>query len=527
MSRTYGCADRAYWYYRTLTNFPGATWQQLMLGLAALHRLGADGSDTGLEVSPAEAAAAALGWWARHAHRDGSFDEWYRNEHSYCPTAITAAGAALTLDLLGDALPGSVRDTAVGALERAGGWLEGRYNPTVMNQNLAAATAMQGLFRLTGAPRWQRAGEDKLAAIARDQHEEGWLPEYGGADFGYSTLALDFLAACHGLGAAQAGPIAEQLIGFLSLLGVDHAGYPGRLGSRGTGHLFTFGALYFADANPAAAALAGRWLSQLANGRGPNLRGIDDRYFAYFYFPQFALAALQATHNPAGLSERQRGGPASVELPGAGFVLRRQEGRALMISRRLGGALALQPARGVPLYHLGYEVVAGDRRYSSAIWTDGPLQGSDDLSEVSVSAPFYAAASGLPLERLMVPFQLLTELLANGRLAELFQSVVKKRMVTPRRSLALRLERKVHLGETIRICDRLVPGDGLRSLERLAIAGAISMHSPSARQDGALVIRFPSAALEHLRQTLANGSPVCVNWRLPMSGPDAEIDDIE
>src|SRR5262245_33478200 len=32
LSPTYGSMDRSYWYYRTLTNFPGAVWQQPMVG---------------------------------------------------------------------------------------------------------------------------------------------------------------------------------------------------------------------------------------------------------------------------------------------------------------------------------------------------------------------------------------------------------------------------------------------------------------------------------------------------------------
>src|ERR1700676_3468000 len=73
VSATFGCADRAYWYYRTLTNFPGATWQQVMLGFAALYRTPHPSNPHYLNPATAELAGAALTWWAGVQHRDGAF----------------------------------------------------------------------------------------------------------------------------------------------------------------------------------------------------------------------------------------------------------------------------------------------------------------------------------------------------------------------------------------------------------------------------------------------------------------------
>src|SRR4029079_6277522 len=127
-SATYGCADRPYWYYRTLTNFSGSTWQQVMLGHAALYKARHASNPHAGDPAALEAASAALSYWSKLAHRDGAFDEWYLNEFSYCPTAITGAVAALTLDWLGDTLTAEVRKSASTALCRAAAWLDKRYN---------------------------------------------------------------------------------------------------------------------------------------------------------------------------------------------------------------------------------------------------------------------------------------------------------------------------------------------------------------------------------------------------------------
>src|SRR5688572_11670500 len=84
-SRTFGVANRSFWYYRTLTDFPGGSWQQVMLGFAVLST----SSDPEIHAAEMhELARATLRAWLGAQHRDGSVDEWYLNERSYCATAF-------------------------------------------------------------------------------------------------------------------------------------------------------------------------------------------------------------------------------------------------------------------------------------------------------------------------------------------------------------------------------------------------------------------------------------------------------
>lgn len=290
-SRTYGCFDRAFWYYRTLTNFPGSGWQQLALALTLVHETAVPENLHAGDPRLLDAAVAGLSWWASIQHRDGSFDEWYLNEHSYCPTAFTVAGAASAVLLLGDRLPIDRRAKVVAALERAGRWLARRYNARVMNQNLAAAAGLAAIKAVTGAAEWDRALDEKLLRLTKDQRDEGWFPEYDGCDLGYSTLALDMLARIDALSAdPRAVAMAERLSVFLNAMAGGFGAFPGRLGSRGTAHLFPYGAEHFADRIPACAALAAHWRDTHTKGLATGPADVDDRYFAYFHLPQFALA---------------------------------------------------------------------------------------------------------------------------------------------------------------------------------------------------------------------------------------------
>ena len=472
-SPSFGSCDRVFWYYRTIVDFPGAAWQQLMLGFSALATneslLRTERDQLGL------LARATLARWTAVQHRDGSFDEWYRNERGYCATAFTAAGAAQALLLLGGAVSGTERQATLVALERAARWLSRRFHPTVMNQNLAAALALWCTSRLTNTGVWRAAAETHYARLKAAQSSEGWFPEYGGADLGYSTLALDLLAGAHQYGFLGAAEMAKPLAQFILCNMAENACLPGRLGSRGTSHCFPFGAEYFARSDPVSAQLARkfrnvhreRWL------QGPE--SVDDRYFAYFYFPQFALAASVAGTLPQS-SPPQR--LQSANFDKSGFRVMRVNGGSVHASRHLGGAIALAGRGRSFLYHLGYSVrVRNGRRYATAIWSD--IEASHRADEYN--AHFREVVDQKPLERWSPVFAVFTRLLAIPGLASLFSTTIKARMIRGRARFGGQLTRRLVIGEDfVEICDTIMI-DRPDELITLSRQTEIGIHSPSAR----------------------------------------------
>ena len=90
-SPTYGCFDREYWHYKTLIEFPRANFQAAVWGLALLYKTPFPGNEFAGNPQVLDWIHAALKFWAGMRHADGSLDEWYRNERSFCVTAYTAA----------------------------------------------------------------------------------------------------------------------------------------------------------------------------------------------------------------------------------------------------------------------------------------------------------------------------------------------------------------------------------------------------------------------------------------------------
>lgn len=520
-SRSFGCWDRAFWQYRTLTNFPGSTWQQLMLPLAVIYDSERPDNPWAGDRTLLEAAVAGLDWWTRIQHPDGSFDEWYLNEHSYCPTAFTSAAAVQTLNILGERIPGALRERAVKALERAGAWLAKRYNPSVMNQNLAAALTLYGLSRITRSAKWLRAAEEKYDRLRTNQHPEGWFSEYGGADLGYSTLALDMLASADAHKPHELVTyMAKRLIGFLSAVQGCGPGLAGRLGSRGTSHVFPYGAEHFATQFPEAAILASRWRAAYAAGELPGPEACDDRYFAYFYLPQFTLAYARAGE----LKEVRSLDTGDADLSGSGFYVKRGQEWSVIISRRLGGAIAVQTPGRPPIYHLGYEArTRKDKLYSSVQWCKRNIQPVTNQTVIVSGIPFERVSEGLPLVKWMVSFHIFTKFLRFARVAELFQKEVKERLVRPAARIGLTLERHISFDENhLVVRDILRTGQDMPILKWLGPTSAIGVHSPSARQDWCREVELGDWNFRSAAQTLSDRGALTVEWEWAL-GKDSII----
>lgn len=528
-SPTYGSLDRSYWYYRTLTNFPAAIWQQPMVAFAALYATADEFNPYCGSAVIRDAAQAALGAWCRSQHRSGAFDEWYRNEHSYCPTAITGAGAVICLDLLQDSIGQPLRRQSLNAAKTAGAWLAERYNRSVMNQNLASAAMLAGLAQLTGERSWHSLAKNLLARIARDQSPEGWFSEYGGFDFGYSTLALDFLAVARGFRLADlADPMAERLIDFLLEVTEPDCPLPGRIGSRGTAHVFLAGAMMFADRSNGAMRLASRLLHLHALRIVPCPAEVDDRYCSYFYFPAFALAYRAACLN-RNISldivdpiKNDR----KFTKDGSGLAGQRFGNAMVVMNRRLGGATAILQDGLIPQYHLGYTLKAANgRRFSSACWNvdqNGP-------TALSAHAKFSKVSGGQPLDRLTIPFQIVVHLLVTSRLAEAFQSVVKKTMIAPKSSFPVELQRTIAVTpEGVSISDRLSPA-GTRPVKDIDVTSEITMHSPSARQDRGTVFSMDKTLRQRVAAQLSAGHDAVLIWSFPLatsnSAPEVQLEN--
>lgn len=299
-SSTRGCFDRAYWHYKTLSDFPSATYQQPLLGLALLYTNNFEGNSYYKNKNLFSWIEAGLLWWKKIQHKDGSFDEWFLYERSFCATAFTAWSVAETVLLLKDELSQESLSLLIEGLCRAGDWLSKNNNSLASNQMLAAILALRGIWQLTKNERYKEALIEKKKLLFLKQDSEGWFPEYGGVDFGYSFLQLDLLAYYYEKTQdSEAVAVANKLIDFMHwFVGPDGKIGP-ELGSRNTQHIFFYGLEKFSSQNKKAANMLYRILGGYKGHLSTMGLILDDKYTAYFYFNSLVFYTLQMNDEKA------------------------------------------------------------------------------------------------------------------------------------------------------------------------------------------------------------------------------------
>lgn len=288
-SPTLGCFDRYYWNYK-LHDVANARFQEavLMLHLALPHL--SAGCRPGVEAC----LRAGLSFWAERRHRDGSVDEVYPYERSFCATsmsaqAITAVWLRLHTEPEGQ---GSASLPAIDFTSTAA-WLAQHDNPEVANQMAGACAALARFARLLDSGIHVAAAADKLQRIIAHQRPDGCFDEYGGPDIGYATITLALLAGYHReTGSAAALESMQRCAAYLERV-VDAQGlYDWRTTSRRTQFLYPSGLAYLGS------PVLDRLLTGLERGVAIDPLWMDDRYC----IPLAADYFLAAEYIEAGTS---------------------------------------------------------------------------------------------------------------------------------------------------------------------------------------------------------------------------------
>lgn len=293
-SPTYGCCCRNFWHYR-IEDIANSQLQEVVLALAGAYRLDQPWNPWAGSPQLLRWIEAALSFWTRIQRPSGCFDEVYRGQDSYAATAFStycSTEAVLQLrDRLDPEVVASVTRSAAHAVE----WLGSTREELAYNQIAGAAGAALNTARLTGQKRYEQVARDAVATLARAQREEGWFNEYGGADIGYSSLTIDYLARIWTrTGWNEAGEMATRLVEFLRYF-VHRDGTAGGVhGSRNTEYLIPHGLELLAPEHAPARDLGTLLLRSLAEQPQRSvLTRLDDRYLCYLsgFFMQAAADA--------------------------------------------------------------------------------------------------------------------------------------------------------------------------------------------------------------------------------------------
>jgi hypothetical protein len=187
-SPTFGCCDRNYWHYRLL-DIPNARLQEVCWLLALLYTVPFETSRYYQNPQLLIWVQGMLDFWARTRNTDGSVNEVYPFERSFCATSFSTLAVTESLLLLKEQVTLSLE-----TLKLTAQWLVEHQNPIVFNQEAASLVALHNLVELTDDKTLRCAEAKRKDSLLRAQHESGYFPEYRGMDIGYLTISLGLLA---------------------------------------------------------------------------------------------------------------------------------------------------------------------------------------------------------------------------------------------------------------------------------------------------------------------------------------------
>jgi len=275
ISPTRGQGDRSYWAWKCV-DFGNGTYQGAANGMARL--LVSDMLPDWIAPETVPARILDMFHGARTLRRpDGSMEEAFPWEGSFCVTALVAHDLLTAIELLGERLDKTRRAWCLDVVRPMIGFLlkADETHGFISNHLATASAALYAWLEITGEPVSDRA-KFFLDRVLDAQSVEGWYPEYQGADPGYMTLTLTYLADI--LRRREDAALADSLhraVRFLIYWVHPDGSFGGHYGSRETRLYHPAGVEFLADRFPEAGALARFMRRSVAEDRCVTLRAVD------------------------------------------------------------------------------------------------------------------------------------------------------------------------------------------------------------------------------------------------------------
>ncbi len=193
-SPSYGNFHYSYWRDKT-SEFADSRFQEAgaTLGILSSKKYAKyHGSSLPTKNDLYQGFSAALKNLSKLQYANGSFDEWYKGERGFAATEFTSIAFGLAAIILGEELKGDDKDRLIIVLEKSGNWLSEREDKIKSNHQAAAAAALALIWKITEKSYFLDNAKKAMHNTLQRQTKEGWFPEIGGMDLGYSWVLLDY-----------------------------------------------------------------------------------------------------------------------------------------------------------------------------------------------------------------------------------------------------------------------------------------------------------------------------------------------
>ena len=479
---TCGCFDRRFWAWKTI-DFPEATFQRSLSALAWL--MGQPESEPS-RAFYADIIRKGLLYTCRIQHKSGSFDQAYPYEESYGATAF------LLPDLLDAYLP--ARETCAATeqiqieamLAKAAAFLfkHAELHGTISNHLAGAALAMLKAANFLGKTDYAQKSREIVDFILSRQSPEGWYVEYGGADPGYQTLCMYYLAQIYQIEPDERlRDSLQSSLEFLQYFIHPDGTFGGEYGSRRTEIYYPGGIALLSDAFPLAAAMTERMLSAIESGRTVALVDMDMGNSAPLLNNSIKALSYQKTKENIQLPYTQD--ELFKEFPAAGLVVYANANYSCVIGTSTGGVTKVFDKKNAKLV-LDDSGLLGSTASGTLITTqfsDANHTWQAEKESLKFTGVFFKIGTTLPS-----PFKFMLLRLMNltvmrvGFLNELVKKMLVRMLISGSQNVPLKRTRTIDFkANSIRITDNIRKSGNI-TLKALEYGGKFSsIHMASAR----------------------------------------------
>lgn len=450
-SKNYGDCDRNHWHLK-IRDFSSAILQQTGLTLALLYQVDFPGNIFYRKDVVKEWAEGTVYYWKSIQLRDGSFNEYYPNEHGFPPTAFSLYAMCEVykrLEMEDDSITAAFRKTAK--------YLSGHIEEKAYNQELASITALYAAYTVLKES-WIIEGVNrKLERILKLQSSEGWFPEYGGADIGYLSVSLDMLAEYYWMSRDERvlEPL-NRMISFLEYFVHPNVSVGGEYASRNTVYFLPNGLQVMSSLGNRAAEAMKQLLYRDSQKMFYFLDAVDDRYYSHYLLHSF-LRAIEKSKGETGRQQEIE----DYRLPfqydqeryfqDAGLLCCTRGDMYMIVGASKGGVCKVFYKKEECFNDYGYRVELGKGKVAATNW-----QSEDYAIQYKKGCITITGNMNLVKQKVATPIMLLGLRIVSAVAGNRIIGLLKRLIILVDKKTDIRFERTVSIGhDKVVICDQI------------------------------------------------------------------------
>ncbi len=461
LSPTRGIGDRFHWAWK-LIDFGNATFQGAAHGLARLVHAGLL-PEWVHEQKIIEIIDAIFDGTKKLTYPDGSLEEAFPHERSFCVTALVAYDLLSCIDLLCEKIDEQKRAEYIEIVRPLIRFLK-KSDEThgVISNHLATAAAALIKWRQISQENDVNRGLEILERVFSHQSSEGWYQEYEGADPGYMSLAICYLADIYQMNPTdKLRDSLNKAVGFLTYCAHPDGSFGGHYGSRNTRFYYPAGIAMLAASFDKADMLHAFMRKSIMDMTCVTLLSMDEPNLIPM-FNAYVRAAQVDSLEKSDLLRKDNNLPFNSMVPlekyfsDAGLLVVNRPHYYALFSLFKGGIGSVFYKDGDVHHVQGAALVNGKKRlYSNQLYcSDNKIIIEKDFLEIT--SEFNKINNSLLLPWQMIVLRTLNLTIMRFRFfSDLIKVMLVKMLITGHKSLGVFNKRRVVFGETVVVEDSL------------------------------------------------------------------------